>query len=121
MKRPQDLFDLIKSLTPAEKGYFKKFVAKGDGKKYLKLFDAINAQKEYDEEKLKKKFKKELSNLSAAKHYLFEMVLDATRAFQLNNSYSSQILRLTDQADLLYKRGLHEAARNKYAEAYQKA
>ena len=46
--KPEDLFQLIKSLNRSEKGYFKKFVsthAKGEAI-YLRLFDAIEKQKD---------------------------------------------------------------------------
>jgi hypothetical protein len=49
------------------------------------LFDAINAQEEYDEVKLKKKFKGETftNNFSAAKKYLEEAILRVAPQFQL--------------------------------------
>ncbi len=88
MKRATDLFELIKSLSPSEKGYFKKFVSKGEGKKYLKLFEAINTMGKYDEGKLKKKLKMEVRNLSAAKSYLYEEVLESLRNYHgKNNEY----------------------------------
>ena len=55
------LFDLIKSLTPNEKSYFKKNAykqEKGGKNPYLQLFDAIDKQAEYDESKLLRKFAK---------------------------------------------------------------
>ena len=62
MKKTDDLFQLIKSLSKSEKGYFKKFsylyTIEGE-KNYIKLFDAIEKQKEYDEKKLLKIFNEE--------------------------------------------------------------
>ena len=53
MKTPStELFDLVRSLTKQEKRYYKMYTTLSGGKtnKYLMLFDAIDAQKEYDEE-----------------------------------------------------------------------
>ena len=58
MKTPsKNLFNLIKTLTKSEKRYFKIEASKHGGDKknhYVKLFDAIEAMNEYDEEALKK-------------------------------------------------------------------
>lgn len=56
-KKPSlKLFKLIKSMTPSEKRYFKLFASNHrptDTNKYFQLFDAIDAQKEYNDEALK--------------------------------------------------------------------
>ena len=78
------LFELIKSLTAAEKRSI-KLLMKGQGKtgdqKYLKLFDAIARQKEYDEAKLAKRFgyTNNPNGLAVAKNYLFNMILRCLR------------------------------------------
>lgn len=56
------VFDLIHSLTPFEKAYVKKNCKKNaEGKIYLLLvFDAIAAQKEYDEQAILKDSEKNL-------------------------------------------------------------
>ena len=56
MKTSSDeLFQLIKSLEPMEKGYFKKAFSKGgEDIGFMKLFDIINAMEgDYDEEQVK--------------------------------------------------------------------
>lgn len=60
MKPSTELFDLIKSLTKSEKRFFKLHSAlQSSDKNYLRIFDAIDKQKAYDEEGLKKLFAKE--------------------------------------------------------------
>jgi hypothetical protein len=51
MKPSNELHDLIKSLTKSEKRFFKlhSSLQAGD-KNYLRIFDAIDKQKVYDEE-----------------------------------------------------------------------
>ncbi|MBL0342180.1 MAG: hypothetical protein IPP71_15465 [Bacteroidetes bacterium] len=54
------LFRLIKSLTTAEKRYFKIFAARhtiGDKNEYVNVFDAIDKQENYNEAKLLVTFK----------------------------------------------------------------
>lgn len=86
-----ELFLLVKSLTKAEKGYFKKFAQrystnKGDNN-YLLLFDAIDEQSssgEYDEVRIAAKFKgrKMVKNLSVSKGYLMTALLKALRSYR---------------------------------------
>ena len=91
MKKPDDLFKLIKSLEKAEKGYFKKFAQthnKGAEHQYLKLFDAIDQQLEYNEPDLLKKFKSEsfVKQLSVTKSYLWDLILKSQRAYRAQSS-----------------------------------
>ena len=57
----KNLFELIKSLSSSEKGYFRKrsfLQVKGDETNYLKLFIAIDKQTVYNEKELLEKFSK---------------------------------------------------------------
>jgi len=56
------LFVLIKSLTSGEKTYFSKYSRVHHAKEkpdYLRLFEFIDEEEEYDEKALKKHFKKD--------------------------------------------------------------
>ena len=57
-KKKDALSTLIQHLTPSEKRYFKLY-AKGNGQqpnnKYIKLFDAVNHPRGYNEAALQKK------------------------------------------------------------------
>ena len=58
----EQLFILIKSLSPEEKRQFKLFSSKYQrtkGNNYVRLFDAVDKLSQYDEDQLRKKFKKE--------------------------------------------------------------
>ena len=53
----EELFQLIKSLSKQEKRYFKLYASRhviGEKNKYVQLFDAIDKQAAYNEEKIKK-------------------------------------------------------------------
>lgn len=81
MKPSDELYKLIKSLTKAEKIYFKKFSKRhvlGNENKYVKLFDEIEKQdKYYDENKIRESFKGDrfINQIHVAKNYLYELIL----------------------------------------------
>ena len=82
MKPSSDIHALINSLSPNEKGYFKKYCQRNGpnaAKKYLLLFDAIAGQKMYDEGKLKKKLGDAtlVRNLPSEKNYLLHLILES--------------------------------------------
>jgi len=58
MKTSDQLHELIHALTKSEKRYFKIYSSLQAGNKmYVRLFDLIEKQKQYDEAKLKSKLK----------------------------------------------------------------
>jgi hypothetical protein len=103
-----DLYDLIHSMSPAEKGYFQKFALRhtSQGNKYLTLFNTINGQKEFEESSLKKKF----SQYTVMKQYLFEMIQDSMLLFHKGTNSRHQILMQVLQIDYLLEKGLHDKA-----------
>lgn len=81
MAEPNELFQLITSLSKEEKSYFKRFAytykAK-ENKDYLTLFDLIAKQTIYNERPIQQKLKgsKLLNNFSASKRHLTDLILD---------------------------------------------
>ena len=116
MKKPSDnLFQLIKSLTVSEKGYFIKFASRhviGEENKYLMLFDFINKQKSYDEDVVKERFKDEkfIKQLTTAKNYLTNMVLRSLENYHCKDSVDSIISNLTNQYRILFQKTLFNQA-----------
>lgn len=109
MKEP--LFELIKSLTPSEKGYYKKYFS-AEGSKQTKgantlLFDFIDSQEEYDEEKLKKKFRNEkfLTYLPVAKKNLYEQILKMLNNFNGAINIYEQTEELLKHSAILIAKG----------------
>lgn len=103
------LFQLIKALSVSEKGYVKKYCAKnGANPVYLKLLDAIDNQEEYDEKKLKQKFKKEkfVKQFSVAKNYLTKSILRSLRAYHSDSSNNIQVHELLLEIEILYSKRL---------------
>ena len=115
MKPSNDLFRLIKSLDKNEKGYFKKNaqgVSKGKDKNYLLLFDAIDAQEEYNEDALLKKFRTQAfsKQFSVAKNFLFELILKSQRSYRANSSKFMRLNALMENGEVLFEKGLYEEA-----------
>lgn len=130
MKPRDDLFQLIRSLTPNEKRYFKVYAAqykkgeKAKGKNnYIRLFDALDKQKVYDERKLKKRFEGEkwIRHLSAEKHHLYRMVLRSMRSYQAEKSIVIQLNEMMQDADFLKQKGLYDQCERQLARARKRA
>lgn len=111
MKPSNELFDLIQSLTKSEKRFFKLHSSLQSGdKNYLRLFDAIDRMKEYDETALKKVFKGEkfIRHLPSEKNHLYRLILKALRAYHGENSISSILKQEIKNIEILYTKALFE-------------
>jgi hypothetical protein len=112
MENHDHLYELIKSLTKSEKGYFKKvnsFHVKGDQNNYMLLFDAIDKMEKYNEAALKKQLNGHLgSQLPFLKHYLYYQILDSLD--QYYQSSNVEINKWICKTEILYKKGLHTQA-----------
>lgn len=114
MKPSSELFDLIQTLTPNEKGYFKKHCQRSGStsRKYIKLFDAIATQKKYDEEAVRKKLKDPVleRNLSSEKNYLYHLILEALLTSNSSGDPTYEMTRLLAKAKWLATHSFYEAA-----------
>ncbi len=104
------LFQLIKSLEKAEKRHFKLYINRNSGNadlKIVRLFDAIDKQKEYNESAILKKMddvtRPQLSNL---KTHLYKQILASLRLLKSSDSIDLQLNEQFDYAHILYKKGL---------------
>ncbi len=82
MKPSNELFKLIKSLTKSEKRFFKLSSALQAGDlNYLKIFDYIEGQDQYDENSLKAAFADEvfIKHLPSEKNHLYRLILKSLR------------------------------------------
>ncbi len=115
MKKSLHLHQLIHSLNKGEKRYFKLFAATFEGKTkaYIKLFEAIDKQKSYDEKALKQKFAKEsfVKYFAVAKNNLFNLILKSLRVYHGDKHPFQQIQNLKNDVFLLKDRDLAEIAR----------
>lgn len=110
------LFQLVKSLEKAEKRHFKLYIKRSSGNEDLKivrLFDALDKLKEYDEKLVLKKMpavtKPQLANL---KTHLYKQILASLRLLKSADSLDLQLNEQFDYAHILYKKGLfHQSLR----------
>lgn len=111
MKPSQELFDLIKSLTKSEKRFFKLSSALQSGEKnYLKIFDVIDRQNEYDEQKVKDHFDGEtfIRHFPSEKNHLYKLILKSLRSYHADNSVSSQLKQEIKNIEILYNKALYK-------------
>lgn len=122
MRRTDSLFQLIKAMNRADKRNFKLLtqLTAGD-KKYLKVFDAIDKQSEYDESRLLKQFEGDslVNQFSVAKHYLYNSILRSLTYFYKGESSETTSLNL--QARILVEKNLLPHARKILRKARLKA
>lgn len=122
---------LIRSMTRAEKRYFKLFTGKhvleGHSNQQV-LFDAIGVMEEYDEAALLEQFKHEAftNRFAITKRRLYEAILRSLGAFHAEGSVDSRLNRCLHQVEILYKRALYDDAQRmllsarKLAEQYER-
>ncbi|MCB0786499.1 MAG: hypothetical protein KDC02_20120, partial [Flavobacteriales bacterium] len=107
---------LVRSMTRAEKRYFKLYTSRhvvGGKSNYQLLFDAIARMQEYDEEALLKKFAAEAftKRFAITKRRLYETILHSLDAFHAESSMDARLRRMLHQVELLHQRALYDDAR----------
>ncbi|KAB2842883.1 MAG: hypothetical protein F9K45_06600, partial [Melioribacteraceae bacterium] len=111
MVKKEQLFCLIKSLTKAEKRYFKLFASVNSADaNYILLFDAIDSQNIYNEKAIKEKFKEKkfAKQLHVTKNYLNKLILKSLRNFHSKISVDAELKDLLREIEILYRKELFE-------------
>ena len=111
-KRQTDhLFQLIKSLSKAEKRSFKLYAKRAGNHtdpKFIRLFDVLDKQSDYREEQIFQKVpnikRRQLSNLKA---HLYKQLLISLRLNERNHDPLIQIRENLDFSKVLYNKGLY--------------
>jgi len=111
MKPSNELFMLVKSLSKSEKRFFKlsSTIQAGD-KNYLRIFDFIEKQGEYDEQELKENFKEEtfVKHLPSEKNHLYRLILKSLRSYYGEQSISSILKQEIKNVEILYAKALYK-------------
>jgi hypothetical protein len=107
------LFNLIKSLSKSEKGYFKKFIHINSprGKnKYLRLFEVIDKQQKNEEGTILRKAKLNTSNksnqLPNLKNYLYNLILKSLGSYYAGSDATSELKSQLQSIKIFYEKGL---------------
>lgn len=102
------LFRLVKSFSKSEKRSFKLLYGKNNQhKKFVILFDRIDKQKAYNEEKLKKTDGITPGQLPNLKIQLYNKLLDSLRFTSGNRTAKKQVNELIENAYVLYDRCMY--------------
>ncbi|MEL7118464.1 MAG: hypothetical protein AAFO07_03455 [Bacteroidota bacterium] len=124
-QKTDDLIQLIRSLSRAEKRHFRLFVRRNqasDDILFLQLFDFLDKYKEYDENMILKKLpgikKRQLSNLKA---HLYKQLLISLRLLSTNHINDIQIRELIDFSKVLYDKGLYRQSLDVLEKAKQRS
>jgi hypothetical protein len=120
------LWKLIGSMSSREKLYFRRnFTDPRHAEKslYLRLFDAIAAQKVYDEPAIIRKFSPGLTrkNMAAQKHYLYAQLCDALLSYDSRDDHSHEIYRSLQLIRVLRKKGLLDEAHSLWEKTVSRA
>lgn len=123
MKKNEELFYLIQSLTKSEKRYFKITAQGNDATEYLALFDAIESQKEYDEAKIKEQFKDKafITQLTTIKNYLKQRILQSLRNYHSKISKNAELTDILRNVEILYHKGQYTICNSELQRAEKKA
>lgn len=111
-----NIWQLIQSMSPQEKRFFRRDYALYDKEKelplYLALFDTINKQEEYDEAELLRQLKPRLKpdNISYTKNYLYEQLCQALLRQNQSMEQDAEIFGQLQLIRVFRKKGLYKQA-----------
>ena len=125
-QKNDQLLDLIRSLTKAEKRHFRLFAGRNSSSEeahlFLQLFDALDKRGEYDEGFILKKIpdikKSQLPNIKA---HLYRQLLASLRLLGKNHNEDIQLREMIDYARVLYNKGLYRASLDLLAKTKERA
>ncbi|WP_417886975.1 hypothetical protein [Zunongwangia sp.] len=106
-----NLFSLIKSLSPSEKRQFSLYVGRigvNSDSKFLNLFKVLSKQKKYNEELVLKNTNITKQQLSNIKAHLYKQILISLRLNPAHQSIPIQIREQLDFGIILYRKGLYK-------------
>lgn len=115
MKKSDELFKLVKSMSKSEKRYFKLHTdisKSGEKNNYLRLFEEIDKQENYDEEKIKTAFAGEnfIRHLFSTKSYLFNSILNSLIDYNREKTISYKLYEGLSKTEILISKGLKNSA-----------
>jgi len=118
----EELHKLIKSLSQSEKRFFKIYASRhviGEENNYVRLFDAISNQKNYNERSIKEKFDGEsfIARFAAVKNYLHQLILKSMRSFHAGSTIDMELKEMLTDIDFLYQKGLYKQCQKVHARA----
>lgn len=116
------LFDLIRSLTEAERVFVGKALARPAERTSTdlrSLFQALCRQATFDEDALRKRYPDApfIRRLAATKHRLYRRILPILRQYRAETSAFQRATAALDDATFLWERGLYDQAADRLTDA----
>lgn len=111
MTPSKDLFELVKSMTKAEKGYVKKRLSVfHTNSQNQRLFELIDSQREYNESLIRDELPFHSNNqFAVAKNYLYQFILESLETY-FKHTPLQKIKSLLNSVQILSDKGLNEQA-----------
>ncbi len=104
------MHDLIHSLTPNEKGYFRKYsmgFSAGSNHTYLRLFSLLEKQQVVNDKQIKKQMGQSV-NIHSMRKFLYNQILRSLRAYHKEKNSQYKLREMMDYAEILSDKGLYE-------------
>lgn len=125
MKSPH-VYDLIQTLSKAEKRFFRLFSRSVGGQAemgYLDLFDILENMETYQEAELLEQVsdRSYSGHISTTRNRLFNQILRSQRALKAGRSVDSQLRMVLEEVEILYQRGLYKPSEKKVRKALKLA
>ena len=112
-EKSEPVFDLIKSMSKAEKRNFKLYATRLSGNQssnFLALFDILDSSETYNEDKILAKCPIKKGQLPNTKAHLYKQILISLRILMVQHSLSMQVKESVEFAGILYDKGLYKQA-----------
>ena len=105
----KELHTLVHSMTPAEKGYFRKFTSgfSGASAHYVRLFNTLAATVEFSEKSIRKNLPEGARNIHSIRRFLFDQIMKSLRSFHQHHSVAHTLRQMLDDIALLKERQLY--------------
>lgn len=107
----QSTQELILSMTPSEKGYFKKFCRGFHQKEqnhYLQLFDILGKRSPVSDAQIRARMKMQNMNIHSLRNFLYQQILKSLRSYHQEKNVQYTLRAMLDYADILSEKGLHK-------------
>lgn len=120
----EPVFELIRSMSKAEKRNFKLYATRLAGNqeaKFLSLFDCLDSLDEYDEGKILQRCPIKKEQLPNMKAHLYKQVLVSIRLLDVQRSLPMQLREMIDFARILYDKGLYRQSGKQLEKAREQA
>ncbi len=107
----KEVTDLIKAMTPNEKGYFKKqrigFDLRAE-RSYLNLFNILEKEWPLTDKEMREKLGNKNINIHSMRNFLYKQLLKSLRAFHNEKNIQYTLREMLDHAEILADKGLYD-------------